>query len=155
MFRILFLFWIGFHPVHVSLTSLDYNPDSGFVSGFVRIYLDDFLVDCSCGTKQEKLIAGDKAAVMALNDYLNRKLIISLDYTSVKGEIKNVAINGNEIDINLHYISRTKPGIITVRSHIMTDIYDDQANMVIVKVLDYEEGARLTSKVTEQTFKVN
>ena len=155
MFRILFLFWIGFHPVHVSLTSLDYNPDSGIVSGFVRIYLDDFLVDCSCGVQQEELIAGDKAAVMALNNYLNRKLIISLDYTSVKGEIKNVGINGNEIDIKLHYISRIKPAVIKVSSHIMTDIYDDQANMVIVKVLDYEEGAKLTSEVTEQTFKVN
>lgn len=149
------MFWIGFHPVHVSLTSLDYNPDSGIVNGFVRIYLDDFLVDCSCGIQQETLIARDKVAIMALSDYLNHKLIISLDNTIVKGEIKNVAINGNEIDINLNYIGRTKPGIIKVSSKIMTDIYDDQANMVIVKILDYEEGARLTSEVTEHIFKVN
>ena len=36
----------------------------------------------------------------------------------------------------------------------MTDLYADQSNMVIVKVNDFEEGVKLTSEITEQTFKI-
>jgi hypothetical protein len=36
----------------------------------------------------------------------------------------------------------------------MTSIYNDQANMLIVKVNDFEEGARLTALETEKTFEI-
>jgi hypothetical protein len=36
----------------------------------------------------------------------------------------------------------------------MTSIYSDQANMLIVKVNDYEEGARLTALENEKTFDI-
>jgi hypothetical protein len=36
----------------------------------------------------------------------------------------------------------------------MTGLYTDQANMVIVRIKDFEEGVKLTSELTEQTFKI-
>jgi hypothetical protein len=34
----------------------------------------------------------------------------------------------------------------------MTDLHSDQANMIIVRVNDFEEGVKLTPDMTEKTF---
>jgi hypothetical protein len=36
----------------------------------------------------------------------------------------------------------------------MTGLYSDQSNMIIVRINDFEEGVKLTSDLTEQTFKI-
>lgn len=55
----------------------------------------------------------------------------------------------------MHFSNGKHPETITVKNIIMTDLYADQANMVIVKVADFEEGVKLTPGLTEQTFKIN
>jgi len=37
----------------------------------------------------------------------------------------------------------------------MTSLYEDQSNMIIVRVKDFEEGIKLTSDKTEETFRIN
>ncbi len=155
MFRILFLFWLSFHPVHVTITSLDYVTADKELKGFVRLYLDDLLLDCGCGSLKEKLIAGEKLSFEELEKYLNDKLIITVNNKTITGEINDIDVNNDEVDVGIQYSSRTKPEIIVVKSLIMTGLYKDQSNMVIVKVDDFEKGVKLTPDVTEQTFKVN
>lgn len=36
----------------------------------------------------------------------------------------------------------------------MTSLYNDMSNMILVKINDFEEGVKLTSDITEQTFNV-
>ena len=60
----------------------------------------------------------------------------------------------NEVSMNLEYDYGKKPKSITVKNLIMTGLYTDQANMVIVRIKDFEEGVKLTSELTEQTFKI-
>jgi hypothetical protein len=43
---------------------------------------------------------------------------------------------------------------ISVKNLIMTRIYGDISNMILVKINDFEEGGKLTSDITEQTFKI-
>jgi hypothetical protein len=158
MFRILFLIWFSFHPVHVTLTSIDYIPETDSFKGFVRLYLDDFLLDCGkqgYNIAQEKFVGKDPSALKELEKYLNEKLIISVNKKPIKGVIREIQIEDNEVDINLHFNNGKHPDIITVKNIIMTDLYADQANMVIVKVADFEEGVKLTPGLTEQTFKIN
>jgi hypothetical protein len=57
--------------------------------------------------------------------------------------------------MNLEYGFGKKPKSITVKNLIMTGLYTDQANMVIVRIREFEEGVKLNSELTEQTFKIN
>lgn len=155
MFRFLFLFWLSFHPVHVSVTSLDYLQDTGVLKGFVRIYMDDFITDCKCGIEQDELTGREQASVDLLEKYLNEKIIIRVNGKTLTGDISNLEITNNEMDINLRYSSRRKPETIIVKCLIMTELYSDQSNMVIVKVNDFEQGVKLTPEEAEKTFKVN
>ena len=45
-----------------------------------------------------------------------------------------------------------KPKSVKVQNHIMTTLYPDQSNMVILTVSDFQEGVKLTPELTEHTF---
>jgi len=159
MFRILcFSIWFLFHPVHVTLTSIDYVPEIGAFKVFVRMYFDDFLRDY-------KLTGGDIQSSDFLNKtsssknvmerYLGEKIEIRVNEKQLLGKLYDLNIADNEISMNLEYKAGKKPRTITVKNLIMTSLYNDQANMIIVKVNEFEEGVKLTSGLTEQTFKIN
>jgi len=63
-------------------------------------------------------------------------------------------LTDNEISMNLKYSTGKKPKTITVKNLIMTGLYSDQSNMIIVRINDFEEGLKLTSDITERTFKI-
>lgn len=37
----------------------------------------------------------------------------------------------------------------------MTNLFNDQSILIIIKVADFEEGVKLTPELTKQTFKIN
>jgi hypothetical protein len=60
----------------------------------------------------------------------------------------------NEISMNMRYKAEKKTKTISVRNLIMTELYKDQSNMLIVRINDFEEGVKLTSDKPEQAFKI-
>lgn len=160
MFRVLFLLWFIFHPVHVSLLSIDYVPETSNFNGFIRIYLDDLLLDCGLSgfaISRDKLISREEATVETFERYLNDKVVISINGKHTRGRITKIDVNAgsNEVNVNMLFENSGNPLTITVKNLIMTGLYKDQANMVIVKADDFEEGVRFTPEMTEQTFKID
>lgn len=158
MIRLLiFSIWLAFHPVHVSLMSIDYEPEGKVFNMFLKIYFDDFLLDSGLGTEVgDKLVftGSDEFTRVFLTDYVNEKVRIMVNGKPVKAKLGRMDLSDNELRMNLSFGSETKVRSITVRNQIMTSIYSDQANMLIVKINDFEEGARLTALETEKTFDI-
>lgn len=154
---LIFAIWFVFHPVHVTLTSIDHVQDSDSMKVFIRMYYDDFLLDYKLFDKgvSSDYISGNKSFPDDLmNRYLDEKVIITVNNKELKGKLLNLTLAApeNEISVNLVYSSDKKPDIITVRNEIMTGLYADQANMTIIRVNDFEKGVKLTPEKTEQTF---
>lgn len=152
------MLWLSFHPVHVTLTSIDYDGKEGNFKGFVRVYLDDLLLDCELHgfeIEQDKLIAGNAESVATLEQYINDRIRLEVNERAVAGKITDVRISDLEVDMDLVFSKSGRPGVLTVTNRIMTELYSDQANMIIVKVNDFEQGVKLTPEMTEQTFKLN
>jgi hypothetical protein len=147
--------WCLMHPVHVTLTSIDFVHDPAGFSVFIRLYLDDFLSD-------NKLIGNvlsveDFSVVTSeirneVENYLGSRLIIKADQKLLTGKIREMKVEENEISMNLDYPVGREPDSVLVRNLIMTDLYPDMSNMVILKVNDFETGVKLTPEITEQTF---
>ena len=156
MFKTLFFsIWLLFHPVHVTLTSIDYIPEMDFFKVFIRMNFDDFLVDCklNSGDLQNKDFSGDDSSSRdVMEKYLGEKIILKVNEKQLSGKLKNMDLVDNEISMNLIFNTGKKPKTITVKNLIMTDLYRDQSNMIIVRVSDFEEGVKLTADKTEQTF---
>ena len=146
-----------FHPVHVSLMSIDFVPDTDSVKVFVRMYYDDFLLDYKLFDKNanmEYLSDIQSFPTEMMDKYLSEKVIISADNKQLEGKLLNLVLvaQENEISADLVFRAVLKPEIIAVRNEIMTGLYNDQANMTIIRAGSFEEGVKLTPEKTEQTF---
>jgi hypothetical protein len=146
-----------FHPVHVSLTSIDYVPDTDSVKVFVRMYYDDFLLDYKMFDKNADLkYLSDSKSFPAemMGKYLSEKVIILADNKQLEGKLLNLVLvaRDNEISANLYFRTVVRPESIAVRNGIMTGLYDDQANMTIIRAGSFEEGVKLTPEKAEQIF---
>jgi hypothetical protein len=158
MFRtLIFSIWLAFHPVHVTLTSIDYVPERDSFKVFVRMYFDDFLLDSKVNGEvfqKERFSGDDSVSVRFMEKYLRDKVVIKVNDNLLSARLLDMNMVDNEVSMNLEYDYGKKPKSITVKNLIMTGLYTDQANMVIVRIKDFEEGVKLTSELTEQTFKI-
>jgi hypothetical protein len=151
------LLWLAFHPVHVTMTSIDHVPDTDSLKVFVRMYYDDFLRDYKLFDEKTDIQAyvPDKLFPEDLiSKFLNAKVNIFIDNKELSGKLLNVTLADNELSLNLLYKTDKNPEVITVRNLIMTDLYSDMANMTIVRINNIEEGIKLTSDEPEKTFKL-
>lgn len=144
------------HPVHVSLTSIDHVPGTDSLKVFVRMYFDDFLIDYRLNYTYDSIVVNssqtNRFPEELMSKYLNDKINISVNNKQLKGKLLNMVLTDNEISSNLLFRTDKNPKSITIRNQIMTDLYNDQANMTIVRVSDFEEGVKLTPEKREQLF---
>jgi hypothetical protein len=159
MVRLLFIsLWLATHPVHVSLMSIDYVPDEKLFNVFLRIYFDDFLLDSGINTADQKNLdfsVNNSYTRDIIASYINDRIRISINKKQIPAELGEMSLSDNELRMNLFFSSAKKVNSITVKDLIMTSLYSDQANMIIVKVNDFEEGVKLTAEEPEKTFEIN
>jgi hypothetical protein len=149
--------WFLLHPVHVTLTSIEYVPDNDSFNVFVRMYFDDFIRDYKLGGKEiqdKDFNTADDEAMSAMQGYLKEKVIIRVNEKQLSGKLQNMSLADNEISMNLEYGTSRRPKTIFIKNLIMTGLYNDMSNMILVKINDFEQGIKLTSDMTEQTFKI-
>jgi hypothetical protein len=152
-----FSIWFLFHPVHVTLTSIDYNPGTYSFKVFVRMYFDDFLRDCKLSgidVQEKDFSVQNSSSKDLMEKYLSDKVILRVNNEHLSGKLNDMNLADNEISMNLEYFNVKKPKTVLVKNLIMTGLYNDQSNMLIIKVNDFEEGVKLTSDITERTFKI-
>jgi len=89
-----------------------------------------------------------------MEKYLSEKVKVVVNDKQLTGILQNIKLAENEISINLEYGRVKKPKMVSVTNLIMTSLYTDQANMLIVRVNEFEEGVRLTPESTEKTFRI-
>lgn len=143
------------HPVHVTLTSIEYNSDPAGFNVFVRLYFDDFVSDNRIAgyvISEADYLAGNEEARNTAERYLSEKLEIRVNEKLLSGRMSEMQLLNNELSMNLFYLGGKKVDSVRVKNIIMTGLYADMSNMVIVRVKDYEEGVKLSSDVTEQVF---
>jgi hypothetical protein len=152
-----FSIWFLLHPVHVTLTSIDYVPKVDSFKVFVRMYFDDFIRDYKLGgndIQDKEFSAMDTSSINKMQKYIEGKVIIRVNDKQLIGKLQNMSLADNEISMNLEYGVSKRPKTVSVKNLIMTGLYSDMSNMILVKINDFEEGVKLTSDMTEQSFKI-
>jgi hypothetical protein len=143
--------------VHVTLTSIDYVPEIDSFKVFVRMYFDDFLRDYKLGgheIQDKEFSTNDTLYIDKMQKYIAEKVIIKVNEKQLNGKLQKMSLADNEISMNLEYGASKKPRTVLVKNLIMTGLYGDMSNMILVKINDFEEGIKLTSDITEQSFKI-
>lgn len=143
------------HPVHVSMTSIDYITENQSFNVFVKILEDDFIKDYKLTFGNEPYIDSFKNSELTKEDaekYINSKMQILADDKKLSGVIENIEISDEEIKLNMSFKFKGKADSFTIRNLLMNDLYADQTNMLIFKYKEIEEGIKFTSDIIEQTI---
>lgn len=154
---ILTLFTIA-HPVHVSLMSVEYAEKSDVFNVFIKLYSDDFLLDY-------RLLSGDTTKIdfgeinerteLLVLKYLGARIQIFANGNKLEGKLTKLYSSEGELKMEMVFNNKKRSGSYLVKNFIMTDLYLDQANLLIFRYGEYEEGVKLTPEKQEYLFKVN
>jgi hypothetical protein len=153
---ILHIFLI-FHPVHVTLTTIDQHNGGDSMKVFFRMYYDDFLLDYKLfnpHSNLEGVSATQSFPADLANKYFNDKIQIYVNNKLLTGNILTVTILDNEIFLNLLYKSDKDPKKIRIRNRVLTGLYSDQTNMVFININKNEEAMRLTPDHDKETWSI-
>lgn len=154
---LLFFSWLLFHPVHVTISSIDYSQVTNQYDVFIKVYYDDFLSDIKLNNNNSAIIISSESGNLQkdiVKKYLNEKFLLFEDQIRLNPVIDSARVVDGEVLINLNFKSEIKPEFLTVKNYLLTSLYSDQANMIIIKVNNFEEGYKLTCEIPEQTIKI-
>jgi len=147
-----------FHPVHVSVTNMDFDPESGRINVSIKMFSDDFedLIYRKYGIQMRITSQEDPGGkVEAVNRYIAGAL-----HCSINGDepvvLEYLESRLNEEAIWLYYIYDHKGRIrkMKVNNMLMLEKFEDQTNLLIISYNDRQNGYRLNNKNTELSFNI-
>src|ERR1035437_1710169 len=144
-----------FHPVHVTLTTIEQVQGADSMKVFFRMYYDDFLLDYKWSDPShnpEKLSVTQSFPADLANKYFNEKIHIYINNKLLTGNVLSVTILDNEIFLNLLYHSDKDAKKIKIRNQVLTGLYSDQTNMVFININKNEEAMRLTPEHDKEAW---
>lgn len=137
--------WV--HPMHVSVTEIEMNDKEKRMEIMMRVFIDDLEVTLRRNFKQPELdVLEPKGQSLdaLMQSYLQPRLKVALD-----GKPQVIKYLGHERDheafvfyIEVEKVKKWKS--IQVQNSIITEIYDDQSNLVHVTVAEMVRSLRLT-----------
>jgi hypothetical protein len=147
--------WLIMHPGHVTMTSIDYVPDSDSLKVSCRMGFEDFLKDLQTiddDRNLRRLFTNQPFPSDLINQYFNSKVFIYVNDKLLIGKLLSANLDDNDINMHLIYRLSKKPKNITVRNMILTGWYSDQTNLMIIRINDFEKGIKLTPEHNEETL---
>lgn len=149
--KILFLVIMTFlHPVHVSLTGIEYDDANRIYSIFVKVYSDDLEADICLGSSEGKAITGEGNERYC--KYLCDRLLILENGKRLEMKLLNSESDGLEHRFSLEANGGKSVRDVTVVNRIMTRLYYDQANMLLFRFGSVEDGYRFTVADTLKSY---
>jgi hypothetical protein len=134
----LFLFYNVLHPLHLSVTEIEHDANKKALEMTMRIFLDDLEASIRNDLQKPDLDitapGPEHTTNDLLEDYLRKHFKINAG-----GKELTYEYLGHEVELPVIYLyvqssNVKKVNDITIYNDIIMDTYDDQANLVHVKV---------------------
>ena len=136
----------GFHPIHISVTNMDYDMDKQLFEVSFRIFWDDFEtiiwrnydVNLKLTQQDER-----KDKELYFSKYIFDHFLIKADAKLLHGSFKKGEIK--ELSIWMDFSFSCPPDIkkLEIENRIMMDMFDDQTNLLIVRFKEVEKAYTL------------
>ncbi|MBE9510600.1 MAG: hypothetical protein IMY71_06970 [Bacteroidetes bacterium] len=142
--QLLLFFLLAFHPVHVSVTSMEYNKGENIFLVSFKVFTDDFetIVERKYGVD---LNLGKEDELKNADEYFNRYFRESFNFMVNGEELKEPVFlekKINDIAVWLYYRYPISGNVeeVEIKNIIMLDMFRDQSNLLIFKYNNFEKG---------------
>ncbi len=147
---LLFLFSLLLHPIHVSVTEIEYNEKNHSLEVISRIFIDDLELSVRKQLNNEYLDllepGGGKTTDQLVSDYLKGHFTVKLDGKPAKMSYVAHEIDGPAMICYLEIEGIRKFKTIEVTNSVIQEIHGDQSNLVHVTYHGPIKSMRLTGE---------
>lgn len=151
----IFLLWV--HPLHVSVTEINYSGKDKALQITSRIFIDDLELAIQKERNQpdmDILEPGKEFTTAKLiSDYVNRHFRVKID-----NKIQRLHLLGHEVEdaavicyLEIENVKNVKA--IEVFNDMITAVHDDQSNLVHITYKSPVKSARLMAEKPAEVFK--
>jgi hypothetical protein len=145
-FSLLSIFAPALHPMHISVTDIEYDEKEKSLEIMSRVFMDDLEVALRERFKAPELdVLSPKGRTLddMMREYFSEKFTISLDRKLQKINYLGHEADGDSFVFYIEVTSVRKWKDIEVTSSILMEKFDDQSNMVHVTVRGDVKSLRL------------
>lgn len=150
-----FLLWL--HPVHISVTEITYNEKSKSFQIISRVFVDEMELGVRGQLKQPELDIlepknGSTTQVLIQN-YLAQHFKVKIDGKPAKQNFLGFEKEDISFVCYIEIENVKKLKTLEVMNDIITEIHDDQSNLVHVTYKSPVKSVRLTREKVSEIFK--
>ena len=150
----------NFHPVHVSYTNVEYIKDKKQFQILIKIFADDFdrVLKKKYGVYLN-LANGEKpkAYEKIIDKYIFEHFKIVIDKENyTKSSLKFIHFELRDKAVWLHYICKYKGKSYNFElwNSLMTDLYEDQTNLLIFSFNGFQKAIMFTNDKTSEVLSI-
>jgi len=145
------------HPVHVSVSNIEYYTDSGRIDFSIKLYYDDFQswINHKYNTLlnfagQSRMTSGEQQAI---EDYISENLhLLDHENNALSYIFKGWKVEEGSVWLLFCAYSEEKMHTITVKNTILLDLFADQVNLVILQIDNKQAGFEFNKRDIIYTF---
>ena len=142
------------HPMHVSVTNIEYKQNNKFIEISSKMFLNDFIsileqtnnikIDLSSSSAHI-----EKTNQIMINNYFSTHFSVEINNHKIKFtnfEFVEKKINEESIWLYFKIPNNKKIKNIKIVNTILTDLFSDQNNLLIISIDQEQKGFNLNSK---------
>ncbi|MFO7754997.1 MAG: DUF6702 family protein [Bacteroidales bacterium] len=156
-FLLIYIFSFFFHPVHVSMSSMEYIPGEKGYKITVRMYSDDLLLDLvnMYEIKDEHIDDNVYCGPDDIyEDYINERLKFVADGQQYKARLEESEKLEIETVMRLFIECHEEINTLDIHNTILKGIYPDQVNLFIYKDDTNEMALRFTAAYSREQLEL-
>ncbi len=146
------------HPIHISLTNIDYNENNNSFKVTIKIFKDDFetVIERKYNTEFDVNSEFNSETIKHINKYVKEHFILFVDNKKI--DVSNIKLLKKKTNFEAIWLFYEIEGIqdfkkIRLKSSFLNDLYPDQKNLVIFNYKNINKG--LQFKRNDEIAEVN
>ncbi|MFN8259061.1 MAG: DUF6702 family protein [Bacteroidales bacterium] len=144
------------HPVHLSYTNIEFNPSAAKFEIMIKLFVDDFnTIILNKYGKDLKLLEGNPAE--GASKYIDRyimehfRLVINgKDKTKSDMKFEKMEFKEQSIWLYYNYDFKANTNVFDINNSLMTDLYQDQTNLLIFTYKNEQKAIRFSNQKTNE-----
>ena len=154
----LFLNFYLIHPVHVSITNMDYVPEKNRIDLSFKLYKNDFQL-LFIHLKQLNIDFNKDEEIQKFRNEIDHYFLNHFKISNcVANDLSFIETKSDEESIWFYYtiqLANNETKSIEITNTILLDLYFDQKNMLIVHYNNQEKGYLFNLKQTKQLISLD
>lgn len=140
-----------YHDIHVSVCEIDIQADQAEV--LIKTFLDDLQIATGL-IPGEEIPEDYTSAEEMIDDYIRRSFSLVINGRRALLELHDIASSLDAVWLTYKAESATldSPEVVEVRTSLLTEIYNDQTNLIKLRFGDLRESSTLGRRNKSVTF---